>query len=288
MSHCILVVEDNRETAAKIASMVRSMGFRVLVAHDVKTALELLRTNDVCLILADHELPFEPGMEPETASGEHLLKEARAFDHRPVVGGIGWALDIIVVTAVSIESAFVSRMHRLGATYFHPKPLGPDSMRELVRKIGECFEQTKRVRHEDCAPYARFVEGRVTPHLSIDGTRVRARMVVTIDEQRREMQESPFVSLLLAVGVHVRSPKTWSSQEALRIPPIGAAINRIRKPFEGLVPGHFHALEVRRGVGCRLNPAIVVGPVAWRVLDGHPNPHVAKLAKEMLARERTR
>ena len=41
-------------------------------------------------------------------------------------------------------------------------------------------------------------------------------------------------------------------------------------------------------LGCRLNPAIVIDRVEWRVLTDHPNAHVAKLAKEMLARERAR
>jgi hypothetical protein len=109
-------------------------------------------------------------------------------------------------------------------------------------------------------------------------------MVVMINRERREVPESPFVSLLLAIGAHLRSPKSWSSREALRIPPSRAAMARIRAPFAGLVPAGFDAVEVDGQKACRLNPGIVMERVDWGAMVDHPNANVRRVAKEMLAK----
>ena len=300
--HVVLIVEDDVETAAKLAAIVRSDGGRPIVTHNVKDALAVLEREDPCLILADHELPIDDGSPPLVGSGEYLITWARAHDTRLAPGTLFYVLQIIVVTAVSVDPDFVSLIHHLGATNFQAKPLSQEGVRSLVRKIGDSLEWAKRRRHEDCAQYARArapgasldAAGEVCsagavpevggPRLAIDGTSERSRMIVRIDGHRRDMSESPFVSLLLAVGVHARSPGAWSSRSVLRIPSSNSAVNRIRAPFDGLVSPGFHALEADRSGNCRLSPAIVVESVAWAVLLEHSNIHVRKVAKEMLDR----
>jgi hypothetical protein len=147
-----------------------------------------------------------------------------------------------------------------------------------------------RRHHEDCAKWARpkgkgkQEEAKVVgPRIRIDGTRQRARMVIWVNGERTTIQEGAFVPLLRVIAVHLRSPGMYSPKEYLRISPTNNATSRIREPFRGVVPADFEVLE-RAGGGYRLNPAIVVEHVGWKVLAEDPNPQIKKLAKEQCDR----
>jgi HD-like signal output (HDOD) protein/DNA-binding response OmpR family regulator len=62
MNNTVLVVDDLPIIRDPIAAMLRSAGFRALCASDGVAALEILRTNQVDLILLDVKMPVMDGM----------------------------------------------------------------------------------------------------------------------------------------------------------------------------------------------------------------------------------
>jgi DNA-binding response OmpR family regulator len=71
----VLLVEDDELTRSTTADMLRACGSRVLEAARAEAALDLLRVNDVAVLIADVGLPGESG----------LVFAARARQMRPQV-----------------------------------------------------------------------------------------------------------------------------------------------------------------------------------------------------------
>ncbi|MBN1799146.1 MAG: response regulator transcription factor [Spirochaetales bacterium] len=117
----ILIVEDDKAIVTGINDLLESEGFRTLIAHDGKTALEYYKKNKPDLILLDIMIPEKSGYE--------VCKEVRRSDHHT---------PIIMLTAKSQEVDKVVGLE-LGADDYVVKPFG---VQELLARIRACLRRT--------------------------------------------------------------------------------------------------------------------------------------------------
>jgi CheY-like chemotaxis protein len=66
----VLIVEDDRDIANLMAELLELAGFSVVVASDAAFGLAALRTRQFALVLSDHRMPGQTGVD--------MLREARA------------------------------------------------------------------------------------------------------------------------------------------------------------------------------------------------------------------
>ncbi|RLJ69852.1 two-component system OmpR family response regulator [Hydrogenivirga caldilitoris] len=110
----ILLVEDDRELAGSLKSLLEEEGFRVRLALDGKRGLDLALTEDIDLILLDYLLP--------SMSGEEFLKKLREE---------GSKTPVLVVTVMSDVRDKV-KLLSLGADDYITKPF---NFQELLARI---------------------------------------------------------------------------------------------------------------------------------------------------------
>ncbi|WP_405488082.1 response regulator [Streptomyces sp. NBC_00096] len=116
----VLVVDDDMRVARINAAYVAKVpGFRVSAqAHSAAEALSILDTHPVDLILLDHYLPDENGLD--------LVRRLRERGHRT---------DVIMVTAAR-DLATVQAAMRLGALQYLVKPFTFASLRTRLEAYG--------------------------------------------------------------------------------------------------------------------------------------------------------
>jgi signal transduction histidine kinase len=68
----VLVVDDQEETLVSVRTLLEREGHRILTAESGEQALDILRTNDVHVIVVDHCMP--------RMNGAQLVREVRRFD----------------------------------------------------------------------------------------------------------------------------------------------------------------------------------------------------------------
>ena len=110
----ILVVDDNPITARWVESLVRRIGFEVIVAFDGEDAIHQLAEQPVGIVISDVEMPVMNGFD--------LLQFIR----------LRWPeLSVILMSATSnAERREAAR--RLGAMAFLEKPVNSDQLAALI------------------------------------------------------------------------------------------------------------------------------------------------------------
>ena len=110
----VLVVDDNPITARWVESLVRRMGFEVMVAFDGEDAIHQLAEQPVGTVISDVEMPVMNGFD--------LLQFIR----------LRWPeLPVILMSATSnAERREAAR--RLGAMAFLEKPVNSDQLAALI------------------------------------------------------------------------------------------------------------------------------------------------------------
>ncbi len=109
----ILIVEDDKKTAALVDLYLKREGFRTVIAYDGEQALELARRHDPVFVIVDLMLPLVDGWE--------VCRQLRRSSDVP----------ILVLTARGEEVDRVSGL-TLGADDYVVKPFSP---RELVARV---------------------------------------------------------------------------------------------------------------------------------------------------------
>jgi len=109
----VLIVEDDRNTAALVATYLEREGFSTLAVHDGRQALEMIRLHRPGFIILDLMLPGTDGWE--------ICRELRKFSDVP----------ILMLTAREEEIDRVLGLS-LGADDYVVKPFSP---RELVERV---------------------------------------------------------------------------------------------------------------------------------------------------------
>ncbi len=113
MGGTILVVEDDQKTAALVVLYLEREGFRTIVAHDGRQALELARRHKPNFVILDLMLPVLDGWE--------VCRQLRQSSDVP----------ILILSAREEEIDRVSGL-TLGADDYVVKPFSP---RELVARV---------------------------------------------------------------------------------------------------------------------------------------------------------
>jgi DNA-binding NtrC family response regulator len=115
----VLVIDDEPVLQDVLGSLLKGDGFEYLQATTAAGGFQILREEEVDVVLLDLMLPDRSGLE--------LLPEIKEFDpHLPVV----------VITAYSSVESAIEAMRR-GAFHYVPKPFKNEEVLHLVRRAAE-------------------------------------------------------------------------------------------------------------------------------------------------------
>ena len=117
----ILLVDDEVKITQVLSAYLEKEGYQSIVAHDGKTALELLQLHPISLILLELMLPDIPG--------EPLCEQIRAQ----------YRIPIIMLTAKSQEQDILDGLE-VGADDYLTKPFSP---RVVVAKVGAVLRRAE-------------------------------------------------------------------------------------------------------------------------------------------------
>ena len=117
----ILLVDDEVKITQVLSAYLEKEGYQSIVAHDGKTALELLQLHPISLILLDLMLPDIPG--------EKLCEQIRAQ----------YRIPIIMLTAKSQEQDILDGLE-VGAGDYLTTPFSP---RVVVAKVGAVLRRAE-------------------------------------------------------------------------------------------------------------------------------------------------
>ena len=117
----ILLVDDEVKITQVLSAYLEKEGYQSIVAHDGKTALELLQLHPISLIQLDLMLPDIPG--------EKLCEQIRAQ----------YRIPIIMLTAKSQEQDILDGLE-VGADDYLTKPFSP---RVVVAKVGAVLRRAE-------------------------------------------------------------------------------------------------------------------------------------------------
>ena len=117
----ILLLDDEVKITQVLSAYLEKEGYQSIVAHDGKTALELLQLHPISLILLDLMLPDIPG--------EKLCEQIRAQ----------YRIPIIMLTAKSQEQDILDGLE-VGADDYLTKPFSP---RVVVAKVGAVLRRAE-------------------------------------------------------------------------------------------------------------------------------------------------
>ena len=118
-SGTVLVIDDEPVLQDVLGSLLTGDGFDYLQATTAADGLQILREEEVDVVLLDLMLPDRSGLD--------LLPDIKEFDpHLPVV----------VITAYSSVESAIEAMHR-GAFHYVPKPFKNEEVLHLVRRAFE-------------------------------------------------------------------------------------------------------------------------------------------------------
>jgi CheY-like chemotaxis protein len=120
-SATILVVDDNQDLRDLVQLFLDSSGCKILTAPDGPSALTIIATHKVDLVLLDVMMPGISGLE--------TLQRIRA-DQRPEIR----ALPVVMITAKAASEDIESALS-LGAHSYIIKPFRGSHLREKVQEI---------------------------------------------------------------------------------------------------------------------------------------------------------
>jgi CheY-like chemotaxis protein len=119
----ILVVEDNLALSNVLRFNLQRAGYDVTVAGDGRSALALLQSQKIDLVISDQNMPEMTGLE--------LCAELRRHDDYKSV-------PVILVTAKGLELDFPRLQEELGVAAMFSKPFSPS---KIVRAVAEQLDQ---------------------------------------------------------------------------------------------------------------------------------------------------
>ena len=128
----VLVVDDSPETIELIKRNLESAGYHIYTANNVQSALKLLESLDLDLVVTDLKMPDENGLE--------LVRHVRE-NHKNI--------SVLVITGFpSIQGAVESI--KIGAEEYLVKPFTDD---ELFKSVERVLSKSTKHRKEDARPF---------------------------------------------------------------------------------------------------------------------------------------
>ncbi len=221
----ILIIEDDRNTAALVAAYLEREGFATLTAHDGEAGLELARSRAPGFVILDLMLPKIDGWE--------VCRQLRATSRVP----------ILMLTAREEEIDRVTGL-ALGADDYVVKPFSP---RELVARVKAILRRARPVPQE---PNAALAAG----DLRLDPEKHR----VTRNGEPIELTAAEFKLLQALMGAPGRLfnrgelvERIYEHGEAVVDRVIDVHIGKLRQKL-GDDPANPRLIQTVRGFGYRL------------------------------------
>ncbi len=119
----ILVVDDNQDIRDLISHFLSADGFHLFTATDGESALNILKRNQIDLVLLDVMMPGISGLD--------LLREIRANSDKKLRD-----IPVMMITAKT-GTDDIDKALSLGANSYIVKPFRGNAIREKVRAILE-------------------------------------------------------------------------------------------------------------------------------------------------------
>jgi DNA-binding NtrC family response regulator len=186
----ILVVEDDENLRRVTSANLQKSGYETFAARDVVEALEFLHAQHVHLVLTDLNLPGESGLD--------LLRKVR-LDYPETV--------VVLITAFGSVETAVEAM-RSGAYDYLTKPVNPEALRALVRRVFERQQLMDEVKHLRSAVHQKYgfenIIGRSGKFLNVIETAARVAATNATILIRGETGTGKEV---LAKAIHFNSPR---------------------------------------------------------------------------------
>jgi DNA-binding response OmpR family regulator len=224
----ILVVDDERSISEVVSLYLTRAGYRVQIAHDGATALQLLATQKPDLVILDLMLPEVDGLE--------ITRRLRAVGETP----------IIIVTARRGETDRILGLE-MGADDYVVKPFSPQ---ELVSRVRAVLRRTNNTATLPSGRVLEFDDIRIDP-----GTRL-----VEIDGRELQLTAKEF-DLLWFLANHPRQvfnrdqllDQVWGETQYLDPSTVTVHVRRLREKIEpdSANPRHIHTVW---GVGYKFEP----------------------------------
>ncbi len=129
----VLIVEDSRTQALRLAHTLRRHKYEVLVAHDGEQALQMLQTHKARLVISDVEMPIMGGYELcRCIKGDAALRD----------------LPVMLLTSLSAPRDVIYGLE-CGADHFMVKPYDEEWLISRIRFMlnGHAVTQTSERRH---------------------------------------------------------------------------------------------------------------------------------------------
>ena len=118
-SKTVLIIEDETDIQNFISRVLELEGYRVLRADDGKIGMDMLRGNDIALVLLDLRLPGRDGWS--------VLREIKRSPELTTI-------PVIVLTAIA-ETIQRKKTLRMGATRYLIKPLSAHSLSKTISSV---------------------------------------------------------------------------------------------------------------------------------------------------------
>jgi DNA-binding response OmpR family regulator len=224
----ILVVDDERSISEVVSLYLTRAGYRVQIAHDGATALQMVATQKPDLIVLDLMLPEIDGLE--------ITRRLRAEGETP----------IIIVTARRAETDRILGLE-MGADDYVVKPFSPQ---ELVSRVRAVLRRTHNATTLPSGRVLEFDDIRIDP-----GTRL-----VEIDGRELQLTAKEF-DLLWFLASHPRQvfnrdqllDQVWGETQYLDPSTVTVHVRRLREKIEpdSANPRHIHTVW---GVGYKFEP----------------------------------
>ncbi len=186
----LLIVDDDSANLNAYAMGFRRQPYRLLTADNGVRGLEIMREEQVDVILTDMKMPGVAGLDVVKAAAEQPIPPA-----------------VIVVTAYGTIENAVEAM-RLGALDYITKPVNLDELRAKVAKAMEVY--TLRARNDE-------LQGRLNDRFKFEGVVGVSAAMQSVIEQSRMVAgtrasaliegESGTGKELIARAIHFNSPR---------------------------------------------------------------------------------
>ena len=129
----ILLVDDVPANLLALQAVLEPLGQELVLAHSGEEALRELLRGDFACILMDVQMPNLDGLE--TAQ---LIRSRERTTHVP----------LLFITALSRETAYITRGYAEGAVDYLLKPVDPDILRAKVRVFVDLYLRGEEVRRQ--------------------------------------------------------------------------------------------------------------------------------------------
>lgn len=229
MENTILVVDDDKEISMAIEKILTNNNYRVILAHDGLTALDIVMTQNIQLVIMDIMMPKLDGL-----SATMKLRESKN-------------IPVIILSAKSEDSDKVLGLS-MGADDYMVKPFSKD---ELLARVNAALRRYLHLGSSDIATNGNTVKvGGLTLHTG------RKQLYVDGQEIKLTAKEYKILELLMTYpGIVFSSEKiyerVWQEEPYAVENTVMVHIRRIREKIE-VIPKDPKYLKVVWGIGYKI------------------------------------